>query len=108
MSWYNTIVLSFSCAEWDEEELRPPRNFEPLKKINAWLRRHGFDPLSDLSEAGDLGSNAVLYGGCYNRLDVEEFCECVQSLRWRSITDVQVLFWGDNDSKFTVIEFPLA
>lgn len=107
MSWYNTIVLSFGCNEWEEETLRPPKSFEPLKKINKWLKQHNYDSLSNLSEAGDLGSNAVLFGGCYNYLDVDEFCRFIQALKWRSIEDVQILFWGDNDSKFTVIEFPL-
>jgi hypothetical protein len=107
MIWYNTVVLSFSCDEWDEETLRPSKRFEPLKKINKWLEQHNYEPLSDLSKAADLGSNAVLFGGCYNKLRVDEFCQFVQTLKWLSIEDVQILFWGDNDSKFTLIEFPL-
>ena len=103
----NTIVISFSSDEWDEEKIRPPKTFKPLKQINKWLQQHHFGPLSNLSEAGDLGSNAVLFGGCFDSLDVDEFCRFIQTLKWRSIEDVQLLFWGDNDCKFTVIEFPL-
>lgn len=108
MSWYNTVVLSFGNNEWDEEELRPPKSFVPLKKINQWLKKHHFEvPLSDLGEAGDLGSNAVLLGGTYDGLDVEKFCQFIQTLKWSSLENVQILFWGDNDSKFKVVSFPL-
>jgi len=108
MSWYNTIVLSFCNSEWDSDQLNPPQDLKPLVEINKWLVNSGFKTLTDLNEAGHLGSNAVLLGGCYNYLDVEEFCLFVQSLPWRFLEDVQILFWGDNDSKFSVIEFPMA
>lgn len=104
MSWYNSVVLSFSHGEFDGDE--PPPEFGPLQKINSWLQRQKYDRLSDLSE-GTLGSNAILFGGCFNNLDIEAFCECVQKQKWAYIDDVQILFWGDNDSKFSVIEFAL-
>jgi len=108
MSWYNTIVISFSCNEWEEETLKPPKNFKPLKDINRWLKQRKFDPLTDLTARKTLGSNAVLYGVCGNFLDVEEFCEFIQTLKWRSLEDVQLLFWDDNDVKFSVIGFRRA
>ena len=104
MSWYNTVVLSFSCGEFEGEE--PPKDFGPLRQINAWLKRHKFRALADLSK-GTLGSNAILFGGCFNNLDVDAFCACVGKSKWACIEDVQILVWGDNDSKFSVIEFKL-
>jgi hypothetical protein len=74
MSWCNTIVLSFTPNEWDEETLRPPKSFKPLKAINKWLSQRDYDALHNMSQTADLGSNAVLFGGCYNYLDVPEFC----------------------------------
>jgi hypothetical protein len=103
MSWYNTFVVSFSCGEFEGE--KPSKNFAPLKKINSWLKQQGYDdPLLDLTE-GYLGSNAILFGGCYNRLDAGAFFDCVGSQPWRYPDDLQVLFWDENASKFTVIEF---
>jgi hypothetical protein len=104
VSWYNTVVVSFSSDEFDGDE--PPLDFGPLRKINAWLKRRKFRPLSDLNR-GKLGSNAILFGGCFDYLDVNQFCVCVGRQKWRHIEDVQILFWDDNASKFSVIEFPL-
>ena len=106
MSWYNTVVLSFSCAEWDDETSFPPKSFNPLRTINKWLKQQTYAPLANLTKLGDLGSNAVLFGGCYNHMDIEAFCQLVQSVEWRNIEDVQILFWSDNDVKFSVITFP--
>ena len=100
MSWYNTVVLSFSAGEFDGEE--PPKNFGPLKKINAWLKRRHYEPMENLSR-GTLGSNALLFGGCFNRLKVDEFLECVKGQGWNCPNDVQLLFWSDNASKFSMI-----
>lgn len=47
-----------------------PKNLKPLKEINRWLKQHKFDSLYNMSEAADLGSNAVLFGGCYHKLNV--------------------------------------
>jgi hypothetical protein len=68
MSWYDTVVLSFACTEFDDEEDDSNQDCEPLRKINAWLVRKGFEPLKNLNpyDQGVLGSNAVLFGGCYN------------------------------------------
>jgi hypothetical protein len=102
MSWYNSVVLSFSSGEFDGES--PPRAFEPVRNINAWLKKEGYGRLTDLSK-GTLASNAVLFGVCSNNLDIEGFCECVEEQTWEWPEDVQVLFWDDNSTKFTVIEF---
>lgn len=103
MSWYNSVVLSFSTGEFDGE--KPPAKFGPLRKINSWLKKRKYDSLSDLS-GGTLGSNAILFGGCYNYLDVGEFLERVNEQKWAYPEDVQVLFWHDNASKFSVIHLP--
>jgi hypothetical protein len=34
---------------------------------------------------GWLGQNVCLFGGCYNKMDVEEFCDLVASLKWRAM-----------------------
>ena len=107
MSYHNTVILSFSNGEWDEETMWPPKAFKPLKKINKWLSKHDFEPLVNLGKKGDLGSNAVLFGGTYNHLDVEAFCEVIEAIKWRDLDDVQMLYWSDQDSKFSVITFPL-
>lgn len=106
MSWYNTVVLSFSCGEFEDEEDDSNHDCAALRKINAWLRRRHFEALSDLNSAsnGNLGSNAVLFGGCYNYLDVEAFIEFVGQQDWKHSDDVQVLFWDDNASKCSLIE----
>lgn len=108
MSWYNTVVLSFSSGEWDEETLWPPPTFKPLKLINRWLKKSGLEPLCNMGKKCDLSSNAVLFGGSYDGLDLEEFCKMVAAIEWRYPDDVQMLYWGDDSDKFTVIEFPLA
>ena len=40
-----------------------------------------------------------------DRLDITAFCEHVAVQRWQTLEDVQVMYWDDNSSKFTVIEF---
>src|SRR5262245_32257726 len=103
MSWYNSVVVSFSSAEFDGE--KPPRNFGPLQKINTWLKRRRFEPLVNLNSANVLATNAVLFGGCYNYLDISDFCALVREQKWCCPDDVQILFWDDNASKFSVIGF---
>ena len=108
MSYYNTVILSFGSNEWDEETLWPPKTFKPLRKINKWLAKRNLEPLCNMGKKCDLCSNAVLFGGSYDGIFLDEFCEVIHSIKWRSIEDVQLLHWGDESSKFTVIEFPLA
>src|SRR5439155_944924 len=48
---------------------------------------------------------AVLFGGCYNHLDVDAFVTYVGQQEWKAREDVQILFWGDNDSKCSVLGF---
>jgi hypothetical protein len=105
MSWYNTVVLSFNCGEYEDEDDERNQDCEPLRKVNAWLKRRRFAPLTNLNsyETGVLGSNAVLFGGCYNYLDVAAFCKVVWKQKWQYPEAVQVLFWGDNDGQFTVL-----
>lgn len=109
MTWYNTVVLSFSSNEFDDED--DPHvlygNCQPVRKIDAWLKRRGYQPMANLAELGSLCSNVALFGGCYDGLDVDAFCKYVQKLKWQSVEDVRVFFWGDNDDKHTTIEFPL-
>ncbi len=107
MSWYETVVLSFRCDEFEDEEDESNQDCEPLRKINSWLKRRRFEPLTNLNsyENGVLGSNAVLFGGCYNYLDVEEFYDCVQRQKWNAIEDVQLIHWDDNASKFDLFQF---
>jgi len=50
-----------------------------------------------------LGSNAVLFGGSFDGLKVDEFRECVKSQKWNYVQDVQILLWEDNASSFSVI-----
>ena len=68
MSWYNTVVLSFSEMELDQAE--DPHDFsrdcEQVRKIDGWLRRQGYDTLLDLAES--LATNVVMFGGTYNKL----------------------------------------
>ena len=106
MSWYNTVILSFSSGEWDEETLWPPKSFKPLKKINIWLAKRQLEPLCNMGKKCDLCSNAVLFGGSYDGLDVEAFLKVVNSIKWRFQDDVQILYWSDQDDKFSVFEFP--
>lgn len=108
MSRYNTVVLSFGHGEIDEPEGEEEwsRDCEPLGQVNAWLAEKGYDPLEDLA-GGWLGQNVCLFGGCYNHLLAEEFCELVQGLKWHAIEDVRVLFWDEEDETFTMIPFPL-
>jgi hypothetical protein len=107
MSRYNTVVLSFGDGEIDypEEEDYLPRDCEPLRQINAWLNKQGYDPLEDLA-GGWLGMNVCLFGGCYNHLYADEFCEAVQGLAWRTIENVRVLYWDEEDETFTNILVP--
>ena len=103
MSWYTTVVLSFSTGEFDGE--MPPKDFEPLLLVNAWLKQQKFSKLSDLSR-GKLGSNALLYGGCYNHLDLDEFMKVVGQQHWQDREDVQMIVWDGDDSQFSVIGLP--
>jgi hypothetical protein len=109
MSWYNTIVLSFSSDEFEDEEDESCHDCAALRNINVWLKRQRYARLADLNpyKGGKLGSNAVLFGGCYNHLDVEPFLECVGQQNWKHPNDVQVLFWDDNASKCSLIGFTL-
>lgn len=63
--------------------------------------------MEDLA-GGWLGQNVCLFGGCYNHfIPHEEFCEMIQSLPWRCLSDVRLLFWDEEDETFTTIEFPM-
>ena len=105
MSWYNTVVLSFSSDEFEDEEDESNQDCAALRSVNAWLKRQRYDVLADLNpyKGGKLGSNAVLFGGCYNHLDVEEFTAFVGRQKWKHPDDVQILFWDDNASKCSLI-----
>lgn len=108
MSRYQSIVLSFDSdeLEGDFESQLTFKDCGPLRKIDAWLKRQGYeDLLRDLGES-TLASNAVLFGGCYNKLDIDAFCACVQRQKWKSLEDVQLLFWDEESSKFELITFP--
>jgi hypothetical protein len=101
MSWYNTVVLSFGCDEFEDEEDESNHDCAALRKINGWLRQRHFEPLSDLNSArtGKLGSTP--------------FSLAVATTTWMSMASsnsldnktgsVQVLFWDDNASKCTLI-----
>ena len=107
MSWYNTVILSFSCDEFDDEHDEANHDCVALQSVNSWLKRQKYSKLADLNshKSGKLGSNAVLFGGCYNYLDVEAFIKHVGLQEWKAREDVQILFWGDNDSKCSVFGF---
>lgn len=106
MSWYETVVLSFSCDEYEDEEDESCHDCAGLRGVNAWLEQEGYSPLVDLNtfDGGELGSNAVLFGGCYNYLDVDRFLKVTWGQEWKHLQDVQVLWWDDNASRFTVIQ----
>jgi len=108
MSRYKSVVLSFNSDELEGDFYSQLsfKDCEPLRKIDAWLKRRGYDPLAPFRPS--LGSNAILFGGCYNKLDIDKFCKFVQKLNWGSLEDVQILYWDEEDSKFSVIGFPLA
>ena len=76
-----------------------------MRAANRWLKRQGFDALADLNSPknGKLGSNAVLFGGCYDYLDVDAFLELLAEQVWKHPEDVQVLFWDDNASKCVLL-----
>jgi len=105
MSWYNTVILSFNCNEYEDAEDETNQDCAQLRRVNAWLKRRHYTPLWNLNSihSGHLGSNAVLFGGCYNYLDVDGFCRAVRRQRWQDPQDVQIIFWGDNDERFTVL-----
>ena len=73
--------------------------------MNRWLKKRNYDPLEDIA-GGWLGQNVCLFGGCYNKLDAEEFCKAVRKAKWRKLGDVRVLFWDEEDETFTLIPFP--
>ena len=111
MSWYNSFVLSFSWDECDDDEDDDGAAChvcEALRGINAWLEQQGYEELKDLNSdaSGVLGSNAVLFGGCYDKLDVDAFFAALARQPWKHRNDVTVLFWGDNDSKCSVFGLP--
>jgi hypothetical protein len=108
VSWYNTVVLSFSPAEYEDEEDESCHDCAALRNVNAWLENQGYGKLSDLSsfKSGKLGGNAVLFGGCYNHLDLDAFYEVVEQQEWQYRDDVALLVWGDNDSTFKVYSIP--
>jgi hypothetical protein len=102
MSWYATVALSFNEEEGDEKD-RSNHDCGPLRKINTWLKRHGgYDPMENLN-TGLLATNAVLFGRSYNHLDVEEFCKVVLKQKWKYPSDVQLLFWGEEDTRFAIL-----
>jgi hypothetical protein len=86
MSYYSTVVLSFSCCELEDpaDEGEISSTCEPLSRIDAWLKRHRFEPLANLAELGGLGSNVAFFGVCCNYLNLEAFCKCVQKQKWKS------------------------
>lgn len=106
MSRYNTVVLSFGYGEIDDpkDDEEWLRDCEPLRGVNAWLVEQDYEPLIDLA-GGWLGMNVCLFGGCYNHLDGDEFREVVRGLHWRSIEQVRIQYWDEEDETFTMIEF---
>jgi hypothetical protein len=110
MSWYNSVVLSFACDEFEEKGDETIETCQALRTINRWLKRHEYPPLENMNPQarGLLGSNAVLFGGCYNKLDVDAWVEVVAEQSWKSVADVQILLWDDNASAFEVIRLEAA
>ena len=110
MSSYDSIVLSFSALEYDDEDRDEEdlcsRDCEPLWKVGEWLEQHHGQTLVDLAGTA-LGSNAALFGFCFNYLEIDELCQYIQGLKWRVLEAVRLLHWGDEDDRFTCIEFPL-
>ena len=105
MSWYNSIVLTFASDEFEEDGDETIETCPALRAINHWLKRQEYPALKNMNpqERGPLGTNAVLFGGCYNKLDVEAFVDMVAEQSWKRISDVQILLWDDNASAFEVI-----
>jgi hypothetical protein len=50
-----------------------------------------------------VGLNVALFGGCSNKLDLEAVRSYIQRLKWRSVEDIRVFIWGDNDDKLTIV-----
>ncbi len=105
MSRYSTFVLSFNSEEFDETDDDDPEllDCEPVRKIDAWLKRKHYSPLMSLNN-GMLASNVVLFAGTFNKINVDLFMKYVLSRKWKYRSDLRLLYWGEEDDVFTYFE----
>lgn len=112
MSWIWNVMLSFGDEEfWEEDEEEALEDCKALQSINSWLeadkvRKYG--PLTNLAPCATgngTGMSANIYGGGFKHLDMDIFIQLVESQPWHDRDSVQLFIQGEQDSKFTLIEF---
>jgi hypothetical protein len=112
MGWIWTVMVSFSNEElWEEGEGEAKDNCEALDNINVWLaadevRKYG--PLTELTacaNGNEVGMSANLYGGGFKHFDIEGFLKNVKNQNWHDPGNLQVFIKGEEDEKFTVLEY---
>ena len=42
MSWYNTVIVSFNSAEYEDQTDETCHDCAALRGLNAWLKRQGY------------------------------------------------------------------
>lgn len=97
MSSVTGILLSFSLAEEDREDV-----FPCVDEINAWLKEnHDRSPLHRIDESMCNGKHPqmIVFGGGYNHIKDVELVDFILSRNWQNPESVvlTVSFEQDND-----------
>ena len=112
MSWIWNVILSFSDEEyWVEDEEEVLQSCAAIDSINIWLQAdevRNYGPLNDLTACvtgNGVGMNANVWGGGFKHFDIDEFIAVVDRQPWHDRDSVQLFIQGEEDRKFTLIEF---
>jgi hypothetical protein len=105
MSGVTDVLLIFNVGEFFDDALDDYlEEIPPLNYINDWLKSQGLKPLDNLDQHVNTGRamQACVYGGAFNRLEVNDFIEVVRAQDWKKPQNVQLLIQSEAAERFTL------
>ena len=103
MSWVTDVLLCANLVERFDENFQLQDTCAPIEEINSWLKERDLGELADLSThmaTGGKACQAVVYGGSFNHLDLQEFKTLVFSRNWRQPESIRLLINDEDDEAF--------
>jgi hypothetical protein len=109
MSWVTDVLLLTGLQEGFDENFETLEEIPAIKAINVWLEQNEFGTLDELHEhvlGGGKAMQALVYGGAFNFLRIEEFIRLVRAQPWQEPDNVQLLLKNEDEGRFRLYDFP--
>jgi hypothetical protein len=106
MSWVTNVILLFHIQD------TYPSKPNPIVEINNWLEDEDNDygpfrgnvAKCDACCGGYRVGETPVYFGAFNHFPIDDFVEMIKKAKWSAPEAVQILYKGQEDDKFTMIE----